>query len=67
MTPETWRFVTPELMSSPEEGCTQLTTEAWRWKAPEVIRIGMDATTPATEVWAFAMTVIEVCISSRLL
>lgn len=61
----------PELTSlydddDDDEGCT-MTTEAWRWKAPEVIADSVPegggsipCVTAAVDVWAFAFTVIEV-------
>lgn len=43
------------------------TTQAWRWKAPELIGTHLDGqgenifrVTTATDVYAFSMTVIEV-------
>lgn len=39
-----------------------------RWRAPELCQSVMDSesslkVTTATDVWAFAMTVVEVCVS----
>jgi len=58
--------ITPELIpqSRPgEEEGFELTTEAWRWVAPELM--SMDAKsiplfTEATDVWGFSLTVIEI-------
>ena len=47
------------------------TTDVWRWKAPELIGTcidGQEESIPrvntATDVYAFAMTVVEVCITA---
>lgn len=54
--------------SSFEETFTPRTTQDWRWKSPELIRPSdeeervIKRATPALDVWAFAMTVVEVRI-----
>ena len=57
----------PELTASGDDGdLNNLVPEAWRWMAPELIQTSTvgytKRVTQATDVWAFAMTVIEVCI-----
>ena len=58
----------PKLTASCDD--SEVMPEAWRWMAPELIQTSMDTVmsytqrvTQATDVWAFAMTVTEVCIS----
>jgi serine/threonine protein kinase len=59
----------PELKSPPffEGISTPLTIEAWRWKSPELMTTLLDENglpvsqvTTGTDVWAFAMTVVEI-------
>lgn len=54
-----------------DEGSMGATTDVWRWKAPELIGTcidGQEESIPrvntATDVYAFAMTVVEVCITA---
>jgi serine/threonine protein kinase len=61
------RFPLSELMTWPSAPGVPnpLTSEEWRWKAPEQMSIAEDLYPPvtmATDVWAFSMTVIEVRI-----
>jgi len=59
-------YVAPGLMplSSPgEEAGFELTTEGWRWAAPELMSMEADyipLLTAATDVWGFSMTAIEI-------
>lgn len=58
--------ITEEENTSPFLG----TAESWRWKAYELVapcvkEDFIPRVTAATDVWAFAMTVIEVLFSSR--
>jgi hypothetical protein len=58
----------PELTASGDDSeLNNMMPEAWRWMAPELFQTSMvgytQRVTQATDVWAFAMTVIEVCAS----
>ena len=61
----TWRYAPPDLFS--EDNFYPVTTTGWRWIACELMAYRSDEggentqrTTIATDVWSFAMTVIEV-------
>ena len=61
----TWRYAAPELFR--EEDFNPVTTEGWRWIACELMTDHISENgeyisraTMATDVWSFAMTVIEV-------
>jgi hypothetical protein len=59
--------MTPEVASSYEaEEFNPVTTDGWRWKAVELMPVCQNEeeeptprVTVATDVWAFAMTIIE--------
>lgn len=42
---------------------TKTMSVTWRYAAPELLDNEEPRVTAATDVWAFAMTVLEVCIS----
>jgi len=61
------RFRAPEISTtSEEEDFNPMTTEEWRWMSPELMTDCLDDeqctphVTMATDVWSFAMTVVEV-------
>jgi serine/threonine protein kinase len=61
----TWRYAAPELFS--EDNFNPVATTGWRWIACELMADRSDEggeciqrATIATDVWSFAMTVIEV-------
>jgi len=58
-------YMTPGLrpQSLPEEEGFELTTEGWRWVAPELMSMEAESVpllTEATDAWGFSMTVIEI-------
>jgi serine/threonine protein kinase len=68
-----WRYKAPELgISYEEDNVNPPTTEGWRWIACELMTDDscISRPTTATDVWSFAMTVVEVrifCNSSTAL
>jgi serine/threonine protein kinase len=49
-------------MSYEQEAFNSMTTDGWRWRAPELMSgPALERVTKASDVYAFAMTVIEVC------
>jgi len=73
----TWRYTAPvEICTELVELCTEeeynpSTTQEWRWKAPELLAVCLNEEedsiprlTAATDVYAFAMTVIEIFTQS---
>jgi serine/threonine protein kinase len=67
----TWRYMAPELALTCEADESNVgMTDGWCWKSPELMLASQNEeeeplprVTMATDVWAFAMTVIEVCLS----
>jgi len=58
-------YMTPGLrpLSFPEEEGFELTTEGWRWVAPELMSMEAESVpllTEATDAWSFSMTIIEI-------
>jgi hypothetical protein len=54
-----------------EEECNPVMAKGWRWKAPELMSVcpneeeqSVPRVTTATDVWAFAITIVEVHIST---
>jgi len=61
--PSTWRYEAPELgINYGEDDVNPPTTEGWRWIAYELMTDDACISHPtmATDVWSFAMTVVEI-------